>query len=90
PEAILNFLFFLGFSPQTNQNILNKELMINLFNVKRFIKDPAVKQLNIPLLLYKIVLLYKIIIQIKRALYRELYLTEVWQHLALNLQCLEG
>ncbi|MDV3163132.1 MAG: glutamate--tRNA ligase family protein, partial [Candidatus Phytoplasma australasiaticum] len=42
PEAILNFLFFLGFSPQTNQNILNKELMINLFNVKRFIKDPAV------------------------------------------------
>nr|WP_255884544.1 glutamate--tRNA ligase [Candidatus Phytoplasma australasiaticum] len=42
PEAILNFLFFLGFSPQTNQNILNKELMINLFNVKRFIKDPAI------------------------------------------------
>ncbi|MDO8030044.1 glutamate--tRNA ligase ['Planchonia careya' phytoplasma] len=42
PEAILNFLFFLGFSPQTNQNILNKELMINLFNVKRFIKDPSV------------------------------------------------
>ncbi|MDV3166077.1 MAG: glutamate--tRNA ligase ['Waltheria sp.' little leaf phytoplasma] len=42
PEAILNFLFFLGFSPNTNQTILNKENIINLFDMKRFSKDPAV------------------------------------------------
>ncbi|MDO8057181.1 glutamate--tRNA ligase [Candidatus Phytoplasma gossypii] len=42
PEAILNFLFFLGFAPNTNQTILNKENIINLFDIKRFSKDPAV------------------------------------------------
>ncbi|MDO7983502.1 MAG: glutamate--tRNA ligase [Pigeon pea little leaf phytoplasma] len=42
PEAILNFLFFLGFSPKTNQTILNKDLITNLFDIKRFSKDPAI------------------------------------------------
>ncbi|QTX02858.1 glutamyl-tRNA synthetase [Candidatus Phytoplasma luffae] len=42
PEALLNFLFFLGCSPKTNKTILSYEEIISLFDEKRIVSSPAI------------------------------------------------
>lgn len=41
PEAIFNFISLLGWSPNTNQEILSKEQLIELFDENRLSKSPA-------------------------------------------------
>jgi glutamyl-tRNA synthetase/nondiscriminating glutamyl-tRNA synthetase len=42
PEALFNFLFLLGFAPKSNKTIFSLEEMVSLFDKKRFIKAPAI------------------------------------------------
>ncbi len=41
PEALFNFISLLGFSPESKEEILSKEEIINLFNAKRLSTSPA-------------------------------------------------
>lgn len=41
PEAIINYLVLLGWSPETNQEIYSMEELIKVFNPKRISKSPA-------------------------------------------------
>ncbi|TVY12305.1 Glutamyl-tRNA synthetase [Candidatus Phytoplasma pini] len=42
PEALLNFLFLLGFSPQSNKTIFSMDEIIASFDIKRLVKSPAI------------------------------------------------
>ena len=42
PEAILNYIALLGWSPETNQEIYTLEELTQVFNVKRISKAPAI------------------------------------------------
>ncbi|MDC9032027.1 glutamate--tRNA ligase [Columbia Basin potato purple top phytoplasma] len=42
PDALFNFLFLLGFAPNSDKTIFSKKEIITLFNEKRFVKAPAV------------------------------------------------
>jgi len=42
PEAVVNYLSLLGWSPETNDEIFSMEELINNFNPKRISKSPAV------------------------------------------------
>ncbi|RAM57809.1 glutamate--tRNA ligase [Candidatus Phytoplasma oryzae] len=42
PEALFNFLSFLGFSPDSPNTILKPNELVHLFDLKRLIKSPAV------------------------------------------------
>lgn len=42
PEALVNFLALLGWSPKMNQEIMSKDEMINLFSLEGITKSPAV------------------------------------------------
>ncbi|PQP79520.1 glutamate--tRNA ligase [Candidatus Phytoplasma phoenicium] len=42
PEALFNFLSLLGFSPLTNETILSPQKIIQLFDIKRLVKAPAI------------------------------------------------
>ncbi len=49
PEGIVNYLSLLGFSPETNDEILTLEELIKIFNITRINKSPAIydiKKLN--------------------------------------------
>ena len=49
PEAIVNYLVMLGWSPETNEEIFSMEELIKLFDPKRISKSPSVfdiKKLN--------------------------------------------
>ena len=41
PEAIINYLVLLGWSPETNQEIYSMDELIKVFNPKRISKSPA-------------------------------------------------
>ncbi|MFR0367829.1 glutamate--tRNA ligase [Candidatus Phytoplasma palmae] len=42
PEALFNYLSLLGFSPSNNKTILSQKELIDLFDVKKLIKSPAI------------------------------------------------
>ncbi|MBP3059312.1 glutamate--tRNA ligase [Texas Phoenix palm phytoplasma] len=42
PEAVFNYLCLLGFSPSNDKTILSKQELIDLFNIKKLIKSPAI------------------------------------------------
>ncbi|KAB8122007.1 MAG: glutamyl-tRNA synthetase [Candidatus Phytoplasma cynodontis] len=42
PKALFNFLSLLGFSPQTQKTILEPNELIDLFDIKRISKSPAI------------------------------------------------
>ncbi|MDO4466805.1 MAG: glutamate--tRNA ligase [Bacillota bacterium] len=42
PEAIMNYIALLGWSPETEQEIYSLEELIKVFNVKRISKSPAI------------------------------------------------
>lgn len=42
PEAIVNYLVLLGWSPETNDEIFSLEELVQLFNPKRINKSPAI------------------------------------------------
>ncbi len=46
PEALINFLALLGWSPDTNQEILGREELINSFSLKQVTKRNAIFNLN--------------------------------------------
>lgn len=42
PEAIVNYLVLLGWSPETNEEIFSMEELIKIFNPKRISKSPSI------------------------------------------------
>ena len=46
PEALINYLALLGWSPGEDQEIMTREEMIKLFSLERVSKNPAIYDLN--------------------------------------------
>ena len=42
PEAILNYIALLGWSPETEQEIYTLDELIKVFDIKRISKSPAI------------------------------------------------